>query len=396
MIKIFYFLFLIHIISSSSVDECYNAGKSVSCTSIKMDINGYKCFENGNSAGKHCIPFPIDKNKQQLSLKISNIVRAEKKSIEMNQSDAAKDFFYDRTVSYVGTLDVTIEGVPQVDVINFSDNYDYEDSKIVERSDTCGNLAYDFYQKGIKGEIKLSKDQIKQKCYSASLYKIAENIATCGFVSLQLKINGKQTIIHSCMMVGTKPVLNDEILSDTYKRTLFTYYLSLLGIVKTKPDEFRNLQETSKIDNLGFSIETEDGNIYSYDDGGIKLEKEAKGSIYFKIKYCIYNDNSLTVNILEKQNKSFENYYMNVEEDQCSWTRKINFYDSSFKFKFILYKERSIMRWELGNYREIKSDEFAKIIDGTSTNGELAGCSYEKNENKIITLECSWNELSKK
>ena len=392
MIKILSLLILIHVILNESTEECRRASAD-NCNEIEIDIKGYGCFnyktvsENETESG--CIPLSINKKNQLIDLRIYDYTLYEVYSLESGFLNNLKTLEYKSLVSESG-YDLS-------EIVQIKKEFSNKDLEIFKSNNSCIFNAEKFYLNSKNNEEILSQNEIKQKCFSVPNYEKAKDIMSCGFCSITIKKNEESKTINTCLMIPSIPILKDKAIQKYYQAYIFNLYMTLFNIKTNSPFDIfrRNLEETN-IKMTEISLEDRNGNEFTIkpdeeNNFEIKIEKEItkEEGVKFKLKYCLYNDDLISVKILEKKNKAFV-YHSLESEDYCSWSSTIKI-EENFKFKFILYKEGSILRWELGKYREIKYEEISTISNGNSSTGDLGGCMFTK-ENGALTLDCSWNK----
>ena len=109
--------------------------------------------------------------------------------------------------------------------------------------------------------------------------------------------------------------------------------------------------------------------------------------IKFYLKYCTYNGQIVKL-IGDYWSWDYNNCPIFYLENDCIWTYTFYQIPENFFYKFIIFKDNDIVRWESDPNREFNLEDLANIVKSSSM-GYYNDCSFIKN-GILITLTCSW------
>ena len=388
------FLLIIHVILCSDVSDCYKES-NLSCTSKSIEKKGISCFTfKVDNQDSECYIFPEEKTKQEKAIKIMNVLNLEASNLNEVEEEETEE-----KKGLKGLSIVNKSGYDKSETIEtkFSDITNSDEEILSERSN-CGAVSMDLSYEEKDDEEK------KQLCFNSKKLKDAENLIECGFGVVNIYLgSGYNSEFSTCfLMPDLSKLSKDDILIYFFKTQLeklfvHNYSSGFLGFDDSGGEGEGEVEGEVEGEGEGKEEENDDANNYIFivnleDRYGNKIKmtgnsdyidismKESKNrKIIYKMNYCLY-DKTKSLKILEKKENKYIFYDMESNDD-CLWKAEIEF-EKNFEYKFVIVKDKSILRWQLGDFYYLEESNLNVNID-------IKGCEG-KDENGKISFTCTW------
>ena len=107
------------------------------------------------------------------------------------------------------------------------------------------------------------------------------------------------------------------------------------------------------------------------------IQKESKlilevlePNIILYVQFCLYGDNSISLNLLIKGDINEFNYKTFNKEENCLWSLELNDYEEdTLKYMITIAKGDSILRYQSRDYRELNITELKTYLKSEDSTG---------------------------
>ena len=108
-------------------------------------------------------------------------------------------------------------------------------------------------------------------------------------------------------------------------------------------------------------------------------------NIILYVQFCLYGDNSISLNLLIKGDINEFNYKTFNKEENCLWSLELNDYEEdTLKYMITIAKGDSILRYQSRDYRELNITELKTYLKSEDSTGRKDIDTSEGNFNIIM------------
>lgn len=293
-------------------------GYNANCASVNIGKEGYSCFPE-YIYETNCIVFPNDKEKQKIFLGISNGIYMESQCIT---------YTCPRTTNNVYSNEFDNQmGYETGETIKYKGNYATdEEVNIINNENNCIYLSNKYLKMQKEGQLDITQDELKQKCFNADKFPTLDNILECGYGKIKVKKeDGSYFSKNTCFLIPDLTKIKDQEdyilfykkkIEESIIYSVFGYNLGL-ELSKNELDIY----------DYSFIMEDKNGNYFGMqgdtDEFKYTKDDEQTYEININMNYCLFDDN-MSLSILEKKNNQYEFHPMKSDV-HYSWSTKIKY-----------------------------------------------------------------------